>query len=148
MVNDHDHQIYDLCKTAFEKIGTLGSEEEKEAAYYLIEQLPSLQEERREIIMENEQFHLSNQETINDIETLKSGIDKLRQLFPPNLDLENCSDYELIECLKEKLDLVQERIEEQKKGERVSKAIDLRLAFDQLSKKLYEEGLREKQLED
>jgi hypothetical protein len=54
MVNDHDHQVYDLCKAAYEKIGVLGSEEQKEAGYYLIEQLPTLQEERREIIMENE----------------------------------------------------------------------------------------------
>jgi hypothetical protein len=60
MLNDHDNQIYDLCKSAYEKIGQLGDDTEKEAAYFLIEQLPLLQEERRDIVMENEQFHLSN----------------------------------------------------------------------------------------
>jgi hypothetical protein len=57
---------------------------------------------------------------------LKSEIDRLRILFDQNLDLENCTDTEVIECLKEKLDIVHERIEEEKGIKKVQKVTDLR----------------------
>ena len=57
-------------------IDRYGEEEQKEASYFLIDQLPLLQEERREIVMENEQFHLSNQDLINHIETTKTSIER------------------------------------------------------------------------
>ena len=65
---DHDKQIYDLCKKVYEVIGNLGDKDQKEASYFLINQLPLLQEERRDVVMENEQLHLSNQDLINQIE--------------------------------------------------------------------------------
>ena len=81
LMSDHDTQIYTLCKSVYEVIGTLGDSSQKEASYFLINQLPLLQEERREVIIENEQLHLSNQDLINQIELTKSNIDRSRSLF-------------------------------------------------------------------
>lgn len=88
LTSDHDAAIYTLCKNVYEVIGALGDPAQKEASYFLINQLPLLQEERRAIIMENEQLHLSNQDLINQISLTKSNIDQKRSLFDSNINLD------------------------------------------------------------
>ena len=60
LLHDHDSRIFELTKKTFEVVAICGDDQQKEAAFYLTEQLPLVQEERREVVMENEQFHLSN----------------------------------------------------------------------------------------
>jgi hypothetical protein len=126
LLNDHDSRMFELSKKIFEVIAICGREDQKDAAFFLTEQLPLVQEERRELVMENEQFHLSNQEIINDIERAKSDLDRLRVFIDPSLDLNAASQNEVLSHFKEKLDRVHERVEMEKAEERVSLLSELR----------------------
>lgn len=147
LMHDHDEQIYDLMKRVYGIIAEKGTDEQVEAAYFLVEQMPLLQEERREILMENEQFHLSNQEMINEIERLKSVIDRLRVLFGEEIDLEEAPDKVIFDCLKRRLDSLHERLEEEKKGERVSDVTELRMRLEVLERESHREGERRELLQ-
>jgi hypothetical protein len=146
LMMDHDSQIFELCKKIFEVVGIYGNEQQKEAAYFLIEQLPLIQEERREIVLENEQFHLSNQETIHEIEKVKGDIDRLKNFVDNNIDLETAGQTEILEYLKERLDRVHERVEAEKNGEKVSVLSELRGQIERTEAGLHRETHRKQHL--
>ena len=143
---DHDNQMYEQCKKVYEMIDRYGEEEQKEASYFLIDQLPLLQEERREIVMENEQFHLSNQDLINHIETTKTSIERQRALFDENLDLDQATYPLILDSLKNKLDSIHERIEQEKNMDKVSKITQLRAALEPLEKGIMDDDHRKQEL--
>ena len=132
LMRDHDLRVFDLCKKVFEVVSICGNQAQKEAAFFLTEQLPLVQEERSEILMENEQFHLSNQEIINEIEKTKSQIERLMVYINPNLDLDSASQTQVLNNFKEKLDRVHERIEQEKSAERVSILSELRSELEKV----------------
>ena len=129
---DHDSRIFELCKKVFEVIALCGKEAQKDAAFFLTEQLPMVQEERREIILENEQFHLSNQETINDIEKAKAELDRLRVFVDQGIDLDTATQTQVLNHFKERLDKIHDRIDQEKNGEKVSILSELRSELDKL----------------
>ena len=147
LMHDHDIRTFDLCKKVFEVVAICGNEQQKDAAFFLTEQLPLVQEERREIVMENEQFHLSNQELINDIERVKSELDRLRVFIDQNFDLESASQQQVLSMFKDKLDKVHERVEQEKLAERVSILSDLRSELEQLEVSTAREIQRKQQLQ-
>jgi hypothetical protein len=148
LLNDHDSRMFELSKKVFEVIAICGKEDQKDAAFFLTEQLPLVQEERRELVMENEQFHLSNQEIINDIERAKSDLDRLRVFIDSNLDLNSASQNEVLGHFKEKLDRVHERIEIEKAEERVSQLSELRTDIENVEIETAREMLRKNYLQE
>lgn len=152
LLHDHDSRIFELTKKTFEVVAICGDDQQKEAAFYLTEQLPLVQEERREVVMENEQFHLSNQEQINDIEKIKSEIDRLKVFIDPNFELETASQQQVLNMFKEKLDKVHDRVEQEKQAERVSILSDVRSTLESLevmtAKELQRKATLQKKLEE
>lgn len=148
LLNDHDARMFELSKKIFEVIAICGREDQKDAAFFLTEQLPLVQEERRELVLENEQFHLSNQELINDIERAKGDLDRLRVFIDPSLDLNSTSQTEILANFKEKLDRVHERIEIEKAEERVSLLTELRTEIEHTEIDTAREMMRKKLLQD
>ena len=132
LLMDHDSRAFELSKKVFEVIAICGNESQKDAAFFLTEQLPLVQEERREIIMENEQFHLSNQETINDIEKSKAELDRLKVFVDHSIDLDTASQNQVLSHFKERLDKVHDRVEQEKNGEKVSILSELRSELEKL----------------
>lgn len=132
LLMDHDTRVFELSKKVFEVIAICGSEEQKEAALFLTEQLPLVQEERRELVLENEQFHLSNQETINDIEMIKADLDRFKGIIDQNIDLDRCTQTQVLAHFKAKLDKVLDRVEKQKAEERVTALSEVRSALEGL----------------
>jgi hypothetical protein len=132
LLMDHDTRVFELSKKVFEVIAICGTEEQQEAALFLTEQLPLVQEERRELVMENEQFHLSNQETINDIETVKAELDRFKGIIDQSLDLDRSTQTQILAHFKSKLDKVLDRVEKQKAEERVTALSEIRSTLESL----------------
>lgn len=148
LLMDHDTRTFDLAKKVYELLGLCAQEQQRDAAFFLTQQLPLVQEERREILMENEQFHLSNQETINDIEQTKSQLDRLKLLIDHSLDLDTASQNQVLAHFKERLDLVHDRVEQEKNGEKVSILSDLRAELESMEMLTAKESARKNQLQN
>lgn len=127
---DHDSRMFDLSKKVFEVMAICGKNQQKDAALYLTEQLPQVQEERRELILENEQYHLSNQETINDIERAKNALDRFKVYIDNNIDLDRASQNQVLAHFKEKLDKAHDKVELEKADEKVSVLSELRATLE------------------
>lgn len=147
LMMDHDGRMFELSKKIYEVIGISGNQAQKDAAFFLTQQIPLVQEERRELVMENEQFYLTNQEIIVDLERIKADIDRLKVLVDPNLDLDSASQSEVLAHFKDKLDRVTERIEQEKAAERVSVLSDLRNSLERIEIQTAKEFERKKFLQ-
>jgi len=141
-MQEHDNQSFELCAKICDVIHEAGATEQKEASLFLLDQLPLLQEERRTVVIENEQFHLSNQELINDTHEIKSELDRLRMLFDNKIDLEDALEDEIAVSLKDKLDHFHQRIEDEKSREKVSIITDLRCQVELIESQILAEDSR------
>ncbi|KAL4430235.1 hypothetical protein ABPG74_014794 [Tetrahymena malaccensis] len=146
LYSDFDRKINEYntkLQRVFDEHEDLG-DKQRDAAEFLVQQVAFMQEERKNLAVENENLHTQIQELISEVEKMKQELENYAIIFDVSvMDLSSnkANQGNIISKLKNRIDELEDLINETKQKESVGKLIELQDLFEELEKKLDRERI-------
>ncbi|KAL4469368.1 hypothetical protein ABPG72_006004 [Tetrahymena utriculariae] len=146
LYSDFDRKINEYntkLQRVFDEHEDIG-DKQRDAAEFLVQQVALMQEERKNLAVENENLHTQIQELISEVEKMKQELENYAILFDVSvMDLSSnkANQGNIISKLKNRIDELEDLINETKQKESVGKLIELQDLFEELEKKFDRERI-------